>query len=96
MRLFVAINFSPAMRNALLATQKQLKMQARCGVYTKAANFHLTLAFVGEMENAMPVKHCLEQIKAAPFAIALSGASHFDDLYFVGLADDNQLKALAM
>ncbi len=95
MRLFVAVNFSAPMLKALTEAQKQLKMQARSGDYVRPANFHLTLAFIGEMENSFTVKGILERIQAAPFPIALAGADHFDDIYFVSLAQQGRLNELA-
>jgi len=95
MRLFVAINLNSDIRKALSDAQTQLKNQARSGDYTRAGNLHLTLAFIGEVENALKVKDSLARLKAEPFALALSGADHFEDLYFVGIADDGRLRQLA-
>ena len=46
MRLFLAIQLSPAVREALLTAQDALRRQGR-GSFPPPENLHLTLAFLG-------------------------------------------------
>ena len=48
MRLFLAIQLSPAVREALLTAQDALRRQGR-GSFPPPENLHLTLAFLGEV-----------------------------------------------
>ena len=50
MRLFLAIQLSPAVREALLTAQDALRRQGR-GSFPPPENLHLTLAFLGEAED---------------------------------------------
>ena len=50
MRLFVAIQFSPAVRSTLLEAVETLRRQGS-GRFTRPENLHLTLAFIGETED---------------------------------------------
>jgi len=49
MRLFIAINLSEEERKQVLAVQNELKVKATRGNFTREENFHLTLAFLGEI-----------------------------------------------
>ncbi|MDR0198457.1 MAG: RNA 2',3'-cyclic phosphodiesterase, partial [Methanomassiliicoccaceae archaeon] len=52
MRLFIAINLSDAARSRLAALQDELRSGAKRGNFTKRENLHLTLAFLGECDDA--------------------------------------------
>lgn len=52
MRLFIALPFHHRIRRELLPVQKQLQKNALRGTFTAAGNLHLTLAFLGEVEQA--------------------------------------------
>lgn len=83
MRLFVAIQFSTEVRQALLRAQKVLRQQGN-GRFSPAENFHLTLAFIGETDRLTAAIRAMEQIHARSFLVTLSGIGHFDDLYWAG------------
>ena len=53
MRLFLAIQLSPAVREALLTAQDALRRQGR-GSFPPPENLHLTLAFLGEGQRTRP------------------------------------------
>jgi 2'-5' RNA ligase len=48
MRLFIAIHFSPGVREVLLSAIDSLRAQAVSGNFTRPENLHLTLAFIGD------------------------------------------------
>jgi len=95
MRLFIAILFSPAMQKALLDVSGQLKKQSLRGNFTHPENLHLTLAFLGETENSAEAIRAMENSVCAPFDIALDRVGCFDDLWWAGIRENEQLSALA-
>ena len=56
MRLFAAIQLSPAVREALLTAQADLRRQGR-GAFPPPENLHLTLAFLGETDRPIGYVH---------------------------------------
>lgn len=52
MRLFVGLPFPHQARRDFLLVQKQLQKHAAKGNFTTVGNFHLTLAFLGEVEES--------------------------------------------
>ena len=66
MRLFLAIQLSPAVREALLTAQDALRRQGR-GSFPPPENLHLTLAFLGEAEDPARARVlCLPQAGQGP------------------------------
>ena len=103
MRLFVAINFSDEVKDALCETIADLRDAARRGRYTARENLHLTLAFIGETNRVDDALAVMEEVAAeafpAPVPIALSEAGVFGgkggDLHWVGVENTPALKTLA-
>ena len=85
MRLFVALLLSNDMKNALLEIQRQLKEQCVSLSLTQPQNLHLTLAFIGETERLSAASKAVDAAAGTPFDIALQGAGHFGNLWWVGL-----------
>ena len=61
MRLFLAIQLSPAVREALLTAQDALRRQGR-GSFPPPENLHLTLAFLGEAEDPARARAALSEV----------------------------------
>ncbi len=106
-RAFIAIDLPEAVRAAIGEAQAQLK-RARVGVkvsWTKIANLHLTLQFLGYVEEPAveKISRALAGVAGqhAPFELAVSGAGAFPDerrprVLWVGCDDSaGRLKALA-
>jgi 2'-5' RNA ligase len=106
-RAFIAIDIPEDVRAAIEETQARLK-QALVGVkisWTKVANLHLTLQFLGNVEEAVidPIKSALRLAAAQqqPFELSVRGAGAFPDekrphVVWVGCEDTgNRLQALA-
>ena len=65
MRLFIAINFSEPSRRALLEARERLRgLTGGRGGFTQDTNLHLTLAFLGEVEQER-AKAAEEAMRAA-------------------------------
>lgn len=95
MRLFIAIELSDRMKDALERTQEQLRRRGMRGSFTPRANLHLTLAFIGEYPDPYAVLDAMETAPFSPFSIRLEGFGHFGDLWWAGLSDSGELTACA-
>ena len=69
MRLFIAIQLSGKMKEALLDMQGQLRRLGVRGNYTPPENLHLTLAFIGEYPGPDSIADVLETIDFRPFEL---------------------------
>ena len=62
MRLFIAILPDAKVTKSLIAAMHDLKLAGVGGSYTTNASLHLTLAFLGEVPDARPVKESMEKL----------------------------------
>ncbi len=106
-RTFIAIDLSDDVRAAIEEAQTRLK-QSPVGVkisWTKVANLHLTLQFLGYVEETVveKIKPALRLVAAQhqPFDVSVQGAGGFPNekrprVVWVGCSDDgNRLPVLA-
>ena len=93
MRLFIAIQLSEGMRQAICALQERFRENGVTGKYTRPENLHLTLAFIGEYADTGYVLDAIGSVRLTPFTIRLQGLGAFNDLWWVGLADSEPLRA---
>ena len=77
MRLFIAIQFSDDIKKGLISVMHELKKKNVGGNYSPAENLHLTLAFIGETQNAEGVKRAMEAAAFAPFMLSLTELGNF-------------------
>ena len=94
MRLFIAVNLSEDMKDALLCAQNELYDRGVSGNFTPEENMHLTLAFIGEYPDAAPVLDALAGVSFTPFEFALEGMGCFGDLWWAGLKESAALSAV--
>jgi len=107
MRLFVAVDLDAAARTAIAATQKRVAASLADSTarvtWVKADHIHLTLLFLGEVEEARvpPLVEAIgRDVDAAPFEIALENVGVFPPrgaprVVWVGVAGaDEPLQAL--
>ena len=80
MRLFFGLSFDPPARAAFAAVQAQLRRMAERGNFTAPENFHLTLAFLGEVEPArLPeLFSLLRTASFPPLALTFDRLDRFD------------------
>lgn len=95
MRLFIAIEFSGAFRNALCGVMDKMRRQGVSGNYTRPENLHLTLAFIGQSDRTEDIIRIMSGISGGPFAITLDGMGRFGDLLWVGVRENPRLTELA-
>ncbi|MDR1042658.1 MAG: RNA 2',3'-cyclic phosphodiesterase [Clostridiales Family XIII bacterium] len=103
MRLFIAINFSEEIKDALCETIADLRDASRRGRYTHRDNLHLTLVFIGESDRVDDVMDVMEDACddafTEPIRIALADAGVFrrkgGDVHWIGVERSPELKKLA-
>ena len=81
MRLFLAIELPEKIKNSLVAVQNQLKPFFRAK-YVEKNNLHITLKFLGEVENVNSLNK-LSEAKFNPFRISLSRIGVFPNPNYI-------------
>ena len=94
MRLFIAIELEPNIKNALLKIQGDMKKAGVTGNFTAIDNTHITLAFIGDYPNPDYVLQAMENVSFEPFNITLDGFGCFGDLWWAGLDNSDELRAV--
>lgn len=94
MRLFIAIDLSEEIKDALMDIQDTMQTHGIRGRRTSPENMHLTLAFIGEFADPDLVKSAMERVEIRPFEIRLEGIGAFRDLWWAGLDDCPPLMAV--
>ena len=94
MRLFIAIQLEPRMKEYLTTVQDQFRARNIRGNYTPEENLHLTLAFIGEHPRPEEVMDALSEVPFEPFEITLDHVGCFGDLWWIGLKEAPALKLL--
>ena len=95
MRLFVAIELSDEMKKAMTATMHELKKRGVRGNYVPMENLHLTLAFIGEIDDPGRVKDALGNLSIKPFRLSFSDVGNFGDLIWIGVKGNQGLSSAA-
>ena len=91
MRIFIALQFEEAFRQAILDVQSALKICGIKGNYTKPENLHLTLAFIGEYGNPQNILDALDDIAFDPFELSLTEIGRFETVLWAGLSASERL-----
>ncbi len=92
MRLFISINFDNNIIDELTKFQKLLIDMGVKGNYSKEENLHLTLAFIGEYHNPDDIIDIINQVEFEPFELELDGVGRFNDIFWVGIKDNEYLQ----
>lgn len=93
MRLFIAVNFGQEMKESLIDAIGRLRAVSSRGNFTRAANLHLTLAFIGETDRVDDVSEVMRAVASVTptFEIALGEPGHFrregGDIRWVGIGE---------
>ena len=98
MRLFIAITLPERWKSTLFSAAQLLRDNSSRGTFTRRNNFHLTLAFLGEIPDPAPVCAAMAQVSGAPFPLRLARPGRFlrreGDLWWAGVEAGPQLDAL--
>ena len=100
MRLFVAICFPEEIKAYLSECSQRLRFLAASGRFTQWENFHLTLAFLGEIppDRLASLKTVLSSIVMPRFSLLITGLGKFQQphgaLYWAGVSPSLELSLL--
>jgi 2'-5' RNA ligase len=95
MRLFIAVQLSDEMKNAVISAQNTLRKNKVSGHFTDVQKLHLTLAFIGEYGNTDNVLEAMEQVHFKSFPLKLGGnIGSFGNLLWAGTEQNNNLEKL--
>lgn len=97
MRCFVAIPFLGEAKTVLLRSMEQLRSQVISANFTRPENLHLTLAFLGEIQDIVPLCQAIDA--TAPkqaFPACLKGSGCFQALWWVGMGQNPTLESFAL
>lgn len=97
MKVFVGIQLEDEMKTQLSTIQSRLQNVAEKGNFTQPSNFHLTLRFIGEVEETKrkKIEAALATIDFQPFEIQTSQLGFFTKkrglIPWVGIAENKAL-----
>src|SRR6476646_9096736 len=95
-RTFIAVDLAAGVKDRLIALQEQLGRSGSGVKWTRPENLHLTLLFLGEVDQLEVVSICraVQQRarKHAPFAVDVAGLGAFPNarrpkILWAGIAD---------
>ena len=96
-RLFIAVDLPAAEKNNL----GKMSFGIPGAKWIDPQQIHLTVRFIGEVEGSrfLDIKKALEQIRCAPFSLALKGVGHFPPrgkprVLWVGIKESQPLQSL--
>ena len=98
MRLFIALQPSPAFRDALVSLQERLQAAGVTGRYLTPENLHLTLAFLGEQPGPDKAAEALEALQAPAGELLLDHYEVFrrTEILYLAPREDGPARAVAM
>jgi 2'-5' RNA ligase len=100
MRLFVALDIDPEIRQRITAFRNQMRALAPEVRWVAPETFHVTLQFLGETKKMDAVCRALKQVQAGPAQLTFRGAGFFPNpkaprVFWVGIESDQRLQSLA-
>lgn len=99
MRLFIALDIDPPIRERITEFRDQMRPLAPEVRWVGPQTFHVTLQFLGETKKLDEIQRALQRVKAAPVQLAFRGAGffpnpHYPRVFWIGIAGDERLQAL--
>lgn len=97
MRLFIGINFQTETIDALISMSESLRSNSKSGKFTRPDNIHLTLAFLGECDEAQKrlAQSVMDEMVFTPFAVKINRLGYFrrngGDIWWAGLQESKLL-----
>jgi len=100
MRLFVALDIDPEIREHITTLRDQLRPLAPDVRWVGPETYHVTLQFLGETKKLDEIRTALRKVKCAPVTLSFRGAGFFPTprsprVFWVGIDGDENLQALA-
>lgn len=98
MRLFIAINFNEETKQKLLEAQNLLRESSLRGNFSRKENLHITVVFIGEVDNAEKIKQLMSNTNLQRFKINFSSMGKFyrdnGELWWIGINHNETLQEL--
>lgn len=93
MRMFIGFRFKDQDYKEIIKIQKSLNTD---GNYTRENNIHLTLIFLGELENKeiTKAKDVLKNISSSPFTISTTTVEMLRDIVILKVKNNDMLQGL--
>lgn len=95
MRLFIAINLTPEIKQILKNAQDSWRAYGIQGNYTPEENMHITLAFIRDYPDPDHILDVIETIQTEPFYMTIDGFGNFGDLWWAGVQASQGLNKTA-
>ena len=104
MRLFIAVNIPPAVRDAIYADAEPLRAATNAVRWVSPSALHVTLKFLGEQDEALvaPLREAIESVAArhASIAVETTEIGTFPNfrrprVVWVGMTGERALQSLA-
>ena len=95
MRLFIGVAMSDPMKKALIDVLHELKQQGITGNYVPAANFHMTMAFIGETNQLEEIKAVMNALPVEKARLSFNDFGFFDDTFWIGIKGNQKIKKYA-
>ena len=95
MRLFIALPVTADARRALEETQAALRRHGARGRFTPPENHHLTLAFLGNVEDPAPVIEAMQRVPVPKTALRFDRLTLFGDVLVALLRQNDALEQYA-
>lgn len=100
MRLFVALDIDPDIRQRITTFRNQLRPLAPAVRWVGPETFHITLQFLGETNQFDDLRHALKNVKCKPVQLVFRGAGFFPNskaprVFWIGIESDESLQSLA-
>ncbi len=100
MRLFIAINFDEKTKSAIGMVRDNLRANSFSGNFTRDENLHLTLVFIGEVDESLvpAIRHAMNSIQAQPFFLKFTATGSFKrengEIWWLGAENNPMLSEL--
>jgi 2'-5' RNA ligase len=97
MRLFIALNFSNEVKSQINEVLNEVKSNSIQGRFVKEEHMHLTVEFLGEVENDRLdlIKEIMDGLNFKAFSLKANKIGHFisreGKIYWLGIEDNDLL-----
>lgn len=100
MRLFVALDIDPEIRQRIGEFRDKMRPYAPDIRWVTLETFHITLQFIGETDQLAEVRSALQQVSGMAIPLAFCGTGFFPNtkaprVFWVGIESDERLQQLA-
>ena len=101
MRLFIALDIEPEIRQRITAFRNQMRQLAPDVRWVGPETFHVTLQFLGETKRLDEIRQALQEVKSPPLQISFRSAGFFPNskaprVFWIGIEGDQRLQDLVI